>query len=225
MKKLSWKNLGGMLFLSIFLAACGSDDNQQVQTSKVSTQSTQTEQQKSQETTQSTNTSTISVSSFAEFKSKVNAGSFSSIDTFKKNMGLQNATTFNVNYVVCTLNSYDAYEAGEDAGFWEKVGDFFTPSLNTSGCSSSFQRTMFGGSIMREDGAIESDVLNSLKDIVNSATAGSKTGTASFNIVKDGASYIIDLNFPISLNPIYKYEVKESGGASYYQYYNTQYGY
>ena len=135
-------------------------------------------------------------------------------------MGLQNATTFNVNYIVCTLNSYDAYEAGEDAGFWEKVGDFFTPSLNTSGCSSSFQRTMFGGSIMREDGAIESDVLTSLKDIVNSATAGSKTGTTSFKIVKDGVSYIIDLNFPISLNPIYKYETDTDGGASYYLYYN-----
>ena len=101
MKKLSWKNLGGMLFLSIFLAACGSDDNQQVKTGNVTTQSTQTEQQKSQETTQSTNTSTISVSSFAEFKSKVNAGSFSSIDTFKKNIGLQNATQFSARYKKC----------------------------------------------------------------------------------------------------------------------------
>ena len=59
---------------------------------------------------------------------------------------------------------------------------------------------MFGGSIIREDGEIESDVLTSLKEIVNSGTAGSKTGKSSFNIVKDGVSYIIDLNFPISLN-------------------------
>jgi hypothetical protein len=225
MKKLSWKNLGAMLFLSVFLAACGSDDNQQVQTSNVSTQSADAEQEELQGTSDSTGATTVSVSSFAEFKSKVNNSDFSSLDTFKSNMGLQNATSFNVNYVVCNLNSYDAYEAGEDAGFWEKVGDFFTPSLNTSGCSSSFQRTMFGGSIMREDGAIESDVLASLKEIVNSATAGSKTGAASFNVVKDGVSYVIDLNFPVSLNPIYKYQTSDSGDASYYQYHSTQYGY
>jgi len=224
MKKLSWKNLGGMLFLSIFLAACGSDGNQQVQTGNVSPQNSKTEE-KVAEATQSTNTSSvISVNSFAEFKSKVNAGSFSSIDTFKKNMGIQNATTFNANYLDCTLNSYDAYEAGEDAGVWENFRDLITPSLDISGCSSSFKRSMFGGEIIREDGAIESDVLTSLKEIVNSATAGSKTGTASFNVVKDGVSYIIDLNFPVSLNPIYKYETSGSG-ASYYQYHSTYYGY
>ena len=202
MKKLSWKNLGGMLFLSIFLAACGSDDNQQVQTGSALNQSTQVEQQNSQATTQSTNTSTISVSSFAEFKSKVNAGQFSSIDTFKQAMYLQNSSTFTVFYISCTINSYDAYEAGEDAGFWANVGDFLTPSLNTSGCSNYFQRTMFGGNIVREDGVVESDVLAGLKDKVNSATMGTKVGAASFNIVKDGVSYIIDLNFPVSLNPI-----------------------
>ena len=173
--------------------------------------------------------SEVSEMTFAAFKSKVNRGEFSSVDTFKKNMGLQNATSFDTNYIVCNLNSYDAYEAGEDAELWVKTGDFFTPSLNaralnTRGCSFHFKRTMFGGSIMREDGEEESDVLASLKDIVNSATAGSKVGKTSFNIVKDGVSYTIDLRFPISLNPIYKYET-DPDGATYYHYYNTQYGY
>ena len=68
---------------------------------------------------------------FAEFKSKVNKGEFTSVDTFKKNINRENWTTLNVNYEVCNLYSYDSYEAGEEAGFWEKVGQFFTPSLNS----------------------------------------------------------------------------------------------
>ena len=99
MKKLKWNNLGGMLFLTIFLAACGSDDNQAVGTNNqsINTQTSTNVDQNKQSTTV-TNTHLKSVSSFNEFKNIVNSGGFISISNFKSSLNISSVTNFNLYY-------------------------------------------------------------------------------------------------------------------------------
>jgi hypothetical protein len=225
MKKLTWKKVTTLLFLSVFLAACGSDSEQAVEVSKAAPQKVEDQSEETKEETKEEETSSVmEVSDFNVFKSKVSKGEFASVKSFKKNMMMENANTIQVHYAKCNLNNYDAYEAEEDAGFWSKVGDFLTPSVQTNNCMDSFYHTVLGESVMRSDLKAKDELTTELNDVISNASSATKVGSASFQILKGSEIYMIDLNFPLELNPVYKY--KPSGrDAEYYKYYGTQYGY
>ena len=108
MKKLTWKKVTTLLFLSVFLAACGSDSEQAVEVSKATPQKVEekkVEKKKKRKKKESTS-SIIEVSDFNIFKSKVSKGEFASIANFKKNMMMENATTIQVllqNVILITM--------------------------------------------------------------------------------------------------------------------------
>ena len=204
MKKLKWNNLGGMLFLTIFLAACGSDDNQTVGTNNqsINTQTSTNVDQNKQSTTV-TNTHLKSVSSFNEFKNIVNSGGFISISNFKSSLNIGSVTNFNLYYRTCTIKTWDAHVADKNAGFWSKVGDFFTPSINMGGCFGHFERSFQGESVTREDYLSKEQALEGLKDMVNNGQVIQQAGYAAMLVRYEGADVLIDLNFPIEANPVF----------------------
>ena len=88
----------------------------------------------------------------------------------------------------------------------------------------SFYHTVFGDTVMRNDLKDKTAVSTELADIISNASSASKVGNASFQILKGSEIYMIDLNFPLELNPVYKYKPSGSN-AEYYKYYGSRYGY
>ena len=84
--------------------------------------------------------------------------------------------------------------------------------------SITFYHTILGDSVMRSDLKAKDVVTAELKEVISNATSATKVGSASFQISSGTEIYMIDLNFPLELNPVYKY--KPSGNdAEYYKYY------
>ena len=217
MKKLSWKNLGATCLLAAFLVACGGDENGQSVNSANNLGSTSVEKNLTT-TTNNSGAGVVTISSPAEFKNKVLAGNFISISNFKGLMNAQNSSQIDLYFQVCDMSSWDLYEAEEGDGFWSNLWDSMTFDINSSKCTGSFVRSIFGGTIVRQDGLSRDQVKTSLETLVNEGTFVSYNGGASWNIRHGDEYYTVDLNFPMEANPTFKSGVNDKGETSTYRY-------
>ena len=77
----------------------------------------------------------------------------------------------------------------------------------SGGCDFGFYRFIAGGQLTRtDDGKTREEVKAMLAEIVNTQTGVFPVGKAKYQINKGTKTYVIDLNFPLGLNPITEFD-------------------
>ncbi|MAW07965.1 MAG: hypothetical protein CME61_06750 [Halobacteriovoraceae bacterium] len=158
------------------------------------------------------------VSSFEEFKQKVQNGEFVTIPEFKKQAYIhEDHHNIYFQFYACSRTK------SEQKDFWSKIGDYFNYSIGSDEdkcTSSNFSRQTIGDySTYREDGLNNTDVHSGLKTIVNKGKSVKRIGDAAYIVEYKGRKFMIDLNFPIGINPLVSTKYNEkTGDIDTYQY-------
>ena len=158
------------------------------------------------------------VSGFEEFKQKVQKGNFVTIPEFKAQAKIHDEQhNLYFQFYACSRTN------SEQDDFWSAIGEFFTYSIGADDnlCTpSNFVRQTIGDHVTyREDGLDDAGVHSGLKTIVSKGKSVKRIGDAAYVVEYKGRHFLIDLNFPIGINPLVSTKFnEETGDIDTYQY-------